>query len=119
MGVLYDKVPPSLDWFQKKLWRIKYLEWMIIWIIVIVFDSSSKGLKEQITMSLIILIVGLVLSKTFGFFVASISKLTALFSGFGIFRYFAEFIEAVGKINERILANFCEEQPKYDSDYDD
>jgi hypothetical protein len=113
------KFPPPLDWFQKKLWRMKYLEWMIIWIIVIVFDSSSEGLKEQIIMLLMTPIAGLVLSKMFGLFVVGLYKLIALFTGFGIFRSFAELIEAVGKINERILANFCEDKPKYDPDYDD
>jgi hypothetical protein len=114
------KFPAPLDWFQKQLWRMKWLEWTIICIVLILFDSSaSGGLKEQITMLLMTPIAGLVFSKTFGLFVVGIPKLIALFTGFGIFRSFAELIEAVGKINERILANFCEEKPKYDPDYDD
>ncbi|RZB29483.1 MAG: hypothetical protein AEth_01118 [Candidatus Argoarchaeum ethanivorans] len=112
------KFPVPLDWFQKKLWRMKYLEWMIFYIVIVLIDSSG-GLKEEMTMLLMTPIAGLVLSKTFGLLVVGTYKLIALFSGFGIFRSFAELLEAVGKINERILANFCEEKPKYDADYDD
>lgn len=112
------KFPAPLDWFQKKLWCIKWMEWTIFYIAIVLIDSSG-GLKEPITVLLMAPIAGLVLSKTFGFFAVGIYKLIALFTGFGIFRSFAELIEAVGKINERILANFCEEKPKYDPDYDD
>ena len=59
------KFPVPLDWFQKKLWRMKYLEWMIFYIVIVSIDSS-RGLKEEMTVLLMTPIAGLVLSKTFG-----------------------------------------------------
>jgi len=117
------KFPPPLDWFQKKLWRIKWIEWMIVLVLMMVFsDSGDANLKDYILFIFMIPIAALVYTFAIKYilqlFIIFPFKIIAFFTQFGFIYSMIDLMEAIGRIindaNNHIIAKFCEEKPEFD-----
>lgn len=122
MGDSMIKFPPPLDWFQKKLWRIRWIEWMIVLVLMMVFDSGDANLKDYIYFIFMIPIAALVYTFAVKYLLLIIIihplKIMASLTGFGLMYSFLDLMEAIGRIindaNNHIIAKFCEEKPEFD-----
>jgi len=111
------KFPPPLDWFNKKLWRIRWIEWNII----VMIDFISDFANNDVTAIILVPVVALVLTFAIKYvwqFITLPLKILASLTGFGLIYSFIDLMEAIGRIindiNNHIIAKFCEEKPKYD-----
>lgn len=124
MGDCMIKFPPPLDWFQKKLWRIRWIEWMIVLVIAMIFDFEATSTKDIFSFILFIPFATLVYTFAVKYILLICIiypfKLMAFITGdqFSFFSGIVKFMEAIGRIindtNNHIIAKFCEEKPKYD-----
>jgi hypothetical protein len=122
MGDSMIKFPPPLDWFQKKLWRIRWIEWMIVLVLMMVFDSGDANLKDYLYFIFMIPIAALVYTFAIKYLLLIMIvyplKIMASLTGFGLMYSFLDLMEAIGRIindaNNHIIGKFCEEKPEFD-----
>ena len=111
------KFPPPLDWFQKKLWRIRWIEWNIIVIIDFISDFANNDATAIILVPIVALILTFAIKYIWQFITLPL-KILASFTGFGLVYSFIDLMEATGRIindiNNHIIAKFCEEKPEFD-----
>lgn len=115
------RFPKPLNWFQKKFWRIRWLEWIIILLILSLpsfnFELLDKPV-DVITILVYIPIMALMFPYVFGFMYKLVfvwfPKFMDSVGGMRIFGYFADLFEKIGdivnNINNGILSIFCEEE---------
>lgn len=111
------KFPPPLDWFQKKLWRIRWIEWNIIVMINFISDFANNDVTAIILVPVVALVLTFAIKYVWQFITLPL-KILASLTGFGLVYSFIDLMEAIGRIindiNNHIIAKFCEEKPKYD-----
>ena len=111
------KFPPPLDWFQKKLWRIRWIEWNIIVMINFISDFANNDVTAIILVPVVALVLTFAIKYVWQFITLPL-KILASLTGFGLVYSFIDLVEAIGRIindiNNHLIAKFCEEKPKYD-----
>ena len=120
--------PKPLNWFQKEVWRIKWLEWIVIINIMYIWGIILSIVSGDIS-NIDFFFFGILTSPIYALLYSFIFKyfllifiipfrFISLFPGFGYLIIIVKFFEAIGKIisdiNNHIIARFCEKKVKFD-----
>ncbi len=106
--------PKPFDWFQKRLWRIYWIEWTAIFYIQAISDNNLSGLNF-ITVPIAAGLMMTVVGKYIFIFCLGVPRLLGGVSGVRLFQFSVDFIEAllmvVIGINYSLISSFSEENP--------
>lgn len=105
--------PKPFDWFQKRLWRIYWIEWTAIFYFQAITDNNLSGLN-YITVPIAAGPMMTVVGKYIFIFFLGVPRLLGSISGVRLFQFSVDFIEAllmvVIGINYSLISNFSEEK---------